>query len=98
MALPTFKDPNTNLMLMQSSWASQLNPVLKNPLTNPTLLSGISLVSGTNVINTGLQDTLQGWFLSDLTAGVTVYRSAPKAPLTLTLHSSGSATCDIVVF
>ena len=31
MALPIFQDPNRNLMMMQTQWASQLNPVLAIP-------------------------------------------------------------------
>lgn len=98
MALPIYKDSSTPFQLMQSQWSSQLNPVLSNPITNPRLLKSIALASGVNVINTGLQDTLIGWFISDINAAITIYRSAPKAPLTLTLTSSGAATADIVVF
>jgi hypothetical protein len=98
MALPTFKDPNTNLMLMQSSWASQLNPVLKNPLTNPSLLSGISLVSGTNVINHHLGSTPVGWFITDTNAAATIYRSQPFNSTTLTLTSSAPCVVSLAVF
>lgn len=98
MSLPIFQSDNTPFQLMQSKWASQLNPVLNNPATSPRILKGVSLVSGNNVINTGLTETLQGWYIVDLTAAVTIYRSSAKAPLTLTLNSSGTATADIAVF
>lgn len=99
MALPTFqKQGDQPFMLMQTAWSGQLNPIISNPLTNPTILKGVSLASGVNVINTTLTTTLQGWIVSDITAAVTLYRSAPKAPLTLTLTCSGTATCDLVVF
>jgi len=98
MALPVFQTSIQELSMMQTRWASQLNPVLNNPTTNPIVLKGVSLVTGVNVINTGLVSTLQGWIVSDINAAITVYRSAPKAPLTLTLTCSGPATADILVF
>jgi hypothetical protein len=98
MALPIFKDNNTPFQLMQSNWSSQLNPVLSNRMTNPTLLYNIDLVSGTNVINHKLGATPVGWFLTDITAPVTVYRSAAFNNLTLTLYSSGPATISLGVF
>ncbi len=99
MALPIYQSQGDQpLMLLQTNWASQLNPIISNPLTNPRILKGVVLTTGVNTINTGLVNTLQGWFLSDITTAVTVYRSSPKAPLTLTLTASGSTTCDIVVF
>lgn len=98
MQLPTLQSDSYTLQLLQTKWASILNPVLRNPTTNPTILQGVSLVTGVNVINTGMSEVLQGWMISDLTAGVTVYRSAPKSSKTLTLTSSGAATCDLVIF
>jgi hypothetical protein len=98
MSLPTFKDPNTNLMLMQSSWSSQLNPVLGNPITNPTLLANVALKTGTNVINHKLGTTPIGWFITDLNAPVMVYRSAAFNPLTLTLTASGACIISLAVF
>lgn len=98
MSLPIFKDPNTNLMLMQNRWSSQLNPVLANPLTNPTILKNIALVSGANVINHKLGQTMQGWFVTDINASATVYRSAPFNDLTLTLTASAPCTISLGVF
>lgn len=98
MALPVFKDDNQNLMLMQNRWSSELNPVLANPFTNPSILKGVNLVVGSNTINHGLGAKLQGWVISDITAASTIYRSAPLNDLTLTLTSSAACTADIVVF
>lgn len=100
--LPNFQSTvdniNTPFQLMQSKWSGILNPILANPLTNPRILKSVVLASGINVINTGLADTLQGWFVTDINAAITIYRSQPKAPLTLTLTCSGIATADIAVF
>jgi hypothetical protein len=84
--------------MMQTQWSGQLNPVLKNPLTNPIVLTNVVLNSGTNIINHKLGVKQQGWYISDINASATIYRSAPFNDLTLTLTSSAAATVNIVVF
>lgn len=79
-------------------WATALNAVLSNPTSNPSLLTGVQIVTGVNVINHGLQQTQQGWFVVDTNAAITLYRSAPFNDLTLTLTASGPATVNIAVF
>jgi hypothetical protein len=98
MSLPTYKDDNKNLMLMQSQWSSQLNPVLSNPMTNPTFVKNYALVTGVNVINHKLGMTPVGWIQTDINAAITLYRSQPFNPLTLTLTSSGPAVISLAVF
>lgn len=98
MALPIFKDDNKNLMLMQSQWASQINPVLVNPMTNMQILKNVKLTTGANVINHLLARAQQGWMILDINAAVTVYRSQPFNDKTLTLTSSGTATVNLGVF
>lgn len=98
MNLPLFKSDDTALQLMQTKWKSQLDPVLANPMTNISILKGVSLANGTTIINHKLGQKLQGWFLVDSTGAATVYRSAPKNDLTLTLTSSAAITADIAVF
>lgn len=79
-------------------WAAAINPVLANPIANVSFLTNISLINGITVINHGLGRMMLGWFLSDINAGVMVYRSAPFNSKTLTLTSSGAATVSIGVF
>lgn len=86
------------LPLMQTQWASYINPLLDNPLTNGIFLPNISLVTGANVINHLLGRKMQGWILSDINAAVTVFRSAPFNNLTLTLTASGPAVVNIYGF
>lgn len=83
---------------MQTKWAATLNPVVANPLNSVTILTDVVLVTGVNVINHTLGAIQQGWFLVDLQAPVTVYRSSPFNGSTLTLTSSGAATVSIGVF
>ena len=87
-----------SLALMQVQWGAMLNPLLANNLNNVNFLEGINLVSGVNVINHFLGREQQGWFLTDINAAITYYRSAPFNKLTLTLTCSGSAIANIGVF
>lgn len=83
---------------MQSGWASQLNPLLNAPLSSNLILKEIVLAVGNNVINHKLGRKLQGYIISDITGAATIYRSAPKNDLTLTLNSNASVVVDLVVF
>ena len=98
MALPIFKDPNQNLMLMQTKWAGQLNPVLSNPSVSPLLLSGVRLANGVTVINHMLTYKMRGWRIVDIDGAATIYRSAPLNALTLTLTSSAAVNVSLEVF
>ena len=83
---------------MQTAWASQLNPVVANPQSSARLITGLTLQSGSNVINHGLGRLMQGWILTDLSGAATIYRSAPMNNLTLTLTSSALVTVSLSVF
>ncbi len=96
--LPIFQDENKNFMLQQTNWASAINPVLVNPLTNGIFLKNVSLVGGANVINHLLSRQQQGWTITDIDSAVTIYRSQPLNDKTLTLTSSGTALVTIYVF
>lgn len=96
--LPLFKDSNQPFQLMQNKWMSELNPVLQNPMTNPSLIKSITLVTGDNVINHKLGRLQQGWIITDVNAAVSIYRSQPLNDLTLTLNSSGAAIINIAVY
>lgn len=98
MALPIFHSENKDFQLMQDRWASQINPVLANPLTNASILKGINIVIGANTINHRLGSTLQGWAIVDVNGPATIYRSQPKNNLTLTLTSDAAVVADIMVF
>lgn len=98
MALPIFKSDIQELMLMETKWASQLNPILGFAPNTGFLLSSIPIVTGANVINHKLARKMQGWIISDIDASVTLYRSAAFNDKTLTLTSSGDATINLWVF
>ena len=89
-------------MLMQTQWASQINPVLSFPLNNARIIKNISLLSGNNNINHGLGRKLQGWFVTRMkNAFVQLYDlqdTNQMSDLTLILNSSGAGSIDLVVF
>lgn len=96
--LPVYKDPNTNLMLMQNNWSRTLNPLLANPTNNISIIKNVSLASGPNVINHKLGHVPNGWFLVDLQNNSVIYRTEPFNKLTLTLYATNSCVASIGVF
>lgn len=96
--LPQFQSDMQPLQLMQSRWATILNPIINNPVTDPTILTGIALQAGDNVINHRLGKLPQGWLISDLNAAAVIYRNAPFNDRTLTLNSSVAAVINLVVY
>jgi hypothetical protein len=87
-----------DLQKTQNTWASQLNPVIANQLVNGLLIKNVGLINGVTVVNHLLARQMQGWFIVDINAAVTTYRSQPMNDKTLTLTSSGVATCNLWVF
>jgi hypothetical protein len=98
MALPRFQTDNKDFQLMQSAWASQLDPVLSNPSLKTRLLKDVALAVGANVINHKLGRTPQGWRIVDVNGAAQIYRSEALNPLTLTLTSDAVVTVSIEVF
>lgn len=84
--------------LLLTTWASQLNPFLANPVNQVSVLENVVLKTGVNVVNHKLGETLQGWFIVDRNAAAEIYRSAPFNDLTLTLTSSAPVTVNLGVF
>ncbi len=94
MALPT----QLPLDRMQTTWKSQIDPLLAVPMLAGIQLSNLVLKSGINVINTKLQRTQQGWMITDITAPAEIYRSQPFNSTTLTLTSSAATTINLWVY
>lgn len=100
MALSIFKSSDQNLMLMQSSWTSQLNPLLSNPSNNTSILKNVQLISGTNTINHLLGKKLQGYRIIRQRALANIYdaQDSNQSPqLTLVLISDAPVSVDIEV-
>lgn len=87
--------------LANPKWAASLNPILANPLISGRLIKGIDVILGDNVINHGLGDTLQGYFVVMNDSAETFYDKQqlnPRPYLTLILVASGPATISLYVF
>lgn len=82
----------------QNKWSAVLNPIIANPMTNPRILTQISLINGSTTINHGLQRQLQGWIILDQNASAVIYRSQPFNDNTLTLTSNAAVVVTIGVF
>ena len=98
MALPQFQSDDRDFQLMQSAWATQLNPMLANPSLQCILLKDVVLANGSNVINHKLGRKPQGWRIVDINGAATIYRSAALNNLTLTLTSNAAVTVSLEVF
>lgn len=84
--------------LANPKWASELNPLLSNPLNNVSILTNIVLQSGNNTINHLLGRLQQGWVIVDIQGAAAIYRSAPFNTTTLVLNSSAPVTLSIGVY
>lgn len=84
--------------LANTKWANELNPILKNPMTNMQLIPNVVLATGTNLINHGLGRLQQGWVITDIQGAQTIYRNAAFTETTLSLSSSGAVTISLAVF
>lgn len=97
MALPQ----KLTVALMQTQWASQLDPLIKNPLNSSSVLQKVSLAAGTNVINHLLGKPLQGWYITRQRAAASFHdlQDTNQTPqLTLVLFASAPVVVDIGVF
>jgi hypothetical protein len=85
--------------LANPKWASSLNPLLALPLVNGQQLDGIILVANKpQNINHSLGQLPKGWYIVDINAAATVYRTQPFNDKTITLESSANATISIWIY
>lgn len=98
--LPIFQTTDKDLSLLQTKWASQLNPLLSSPLSNGRIINSIALQSGANTINHGLGRPLQGWIVTRLNANESIWEASlsDNPSLTLLLNTSGACTASLYVF
>lgn len=98
MSLPIFITSDKNISLLQTNWASQLNPLLNNPMSKGNFLTAIALINGATVINHLLSRMQQGWFITDVNGAASIYRSQPFNSTTLTLTSNAIVTVNLFVY
>lgn len=101
MSLAKFATDDKSLALLQTSWASAIDPVIDNPIAKGIILNDIKLVSGDNVVNHRLGRKLQGWIIIGQTAAAQFYDKQSTnnmTNLTLVLNSSATVTTQLYVF
>lgn len=79
-------------------WAQALNPIIANAILSGKALLNIPLINGATTINHGLGRMMQGWFITDVNAAATIYRSASMNDSTLTLTSGAACTVNLWVY
>lgn len=101
LKLPIFHSDDQDLQLVQTKWASVLNPLLASPMSTGVLLKSIRLVTGANAINHMLSRNLQGWLIVRQRAAASIYdtQDTNSTPgLTLNLVASAPVSVDLYVF
>lgn len=98
MALPQIKGGDQTLQLIQTKWASELNPLLAKPLSKSLTLKDVKLINGVNTINHLLGRTQQGWIIADVDAIASIFRSQPYNDLTLTLTTNADCIVTLMVY
>lgn len=99
--LPKFNTSDQALSLLQTTWSSQLNPLLALPLSSSLVLKKVSLTSGKNTINHTLGRELQGWFIVRQRGSASIYDTQDVNKLsdkTLVLMASSGVSVDILCF
>jgi hypothetical protein len=101
MQLPFFQTAIKELSLMQTKWKAILDPLLAIPANQSLILSQISLINGTNVINHTLGRKLIGWNVIGINGIASIYdnqanNQSPK--LTLILISNAAVIINLEVF
>lgn len=100
--LPIFVSDSKDLNMLQTRWASELNPIIASPISGSLLLKGVEISSGANTINHKLGRKLQGWVVCGMHGAYAQIYDNQQTNLmpdkTLLLQSSGATTIDLVVF
>lgn len=94
MQLPTKLQPD----MQTTKWKSIIDPLLRNPLNNVSILNNLELKVGNNKIAHLLNRKPQGWFVLDINGPAQIYRSEDFDPLFLTLNSDAKVTISLGVF
>lgn len=101
MALPIYQSDSKPMSMLQTNWATQLNPVISNPVVQGTLIRNVALVNGVTQVAHHLGRALQGWMLTRQRAAAAIHDSQDTnsmPQLTLSLVSNAAVEVDIYVF
>lgn len=99
--LPIFQTMMPDLNMLQTRWASLINPLVACPLTKGLQLSSVVLVSGANSINHKLARKLQGWIIVGIDGVASIYDTQATNSMpdrTLNLVSNAAVTVNLWVY
>jgi hypothetical protein len=101
LKLPNFNTINfkdTEISRFQDAVSGSLSPVLSSPLAKVSLITGVVLAAGDNIVNHLFGATPQFWFVVDKDAAADIFRKTSLTPdLTLLLNSSAAVTVSLIV-
>ncbi len=100
-AIPRVQTESREVNQLQSNIIASLQPIINNSLLAGNILSKVSLSSGDNIINHGLNRQLQGWSIVRKRANSNIFdkqdsNSTPDK--TLVLNASSAVIVEIYVF
>lgn len=101
MSLPKFQTDDQALSLLQTNWATALDPIINLPLSNSNILKDIQLVTGKNVIDHKLNRNLQGYIVTKQSGFSQFYDNQIANPLpdkNLWLYASSGVNINLLVF
>lgn len=94
MALPLLR----SFDLLQNQWKNILDPIVANPIVQGQALTGIALTTSATTVPHKLGRTQQGWFVTDLSAAATIYRTGDFNNANMVLTASAACTVSLWVF
>lgn len=100
MNLPIFYTDSKDLSMLQTKWASAINPILANPANQAYILKDVKLQPGVNTINHLQDHPLNGYVIVGMQGGFSQIYDVPSSmpSKTLVLNSSAAVTVRIMVF
>lgn len=101
MPLPIYLSQLSELTLMQTKWAIQLDTLVENPSLKSIILPNVALSVGSNTVNHTLGRKLQGWRIVRINAPATIYDEQDTnqmTHLTLILNSDMAVSVNLEVF
>lgn len=94
MALPLLKD----FAMMLTQWKSQIDPVVANSIVLGSQLTAVTLSTTATTVPHKLGRTQLGWFVTDINAAATIFRTGDFNTTSMTLTASATCVVDIWVY
>lgn len=101
MRLSKLQATSDELNRVQDALIPAVNDLIALPLSGARIIEGVSLTTGTNIVNHGLNRVLRGWIPVRVRSAAWFYdvQDANRTPTkNLLLVSSADVVADILVF